>query len=118
TKTRDADHPHASGENRQSKAFWRGHRGPSPREWGEPDNCPSAGQRQRTIPTRVGRTRSRTVRLCCCPDHPHASGENSIMAATSCRNTGPSPREWGELADPYRNPVNKRTIPTRVGRTG
>ena len=52
------DHPHACGENARLlfSQFWE--LGPSPRVWGEPSNTIIQVGRNRTIPTRVGRTKS------------------------------------------------------------
>ena len=51
------DHPHARGENEPSKATELVLTGPSPRTWGELPAWPVRGERIRTIPTHVGRTR-------------------------------------------------------------
>ena len=91
--------------------------GPSPRGWGEPPPAPAGGPCPRTIPTRVGRTRtvcSHAMRL---PDHPHAGGENLQPGMNAQTQAGPSPRGWGELRHAPRCLGRARTIPTRVGRT-
>ena len=125
------DHPHARGENASklvampattgpSPRTWgergatlaRGH-GPSPRAWGEPVG--GLNRNDRTIPTRVGRTLKR-LNAPVTADHPHARGENEPGRARGF--TGPSPRAWGEPGGPTGNRAIRRTIPTRVGRTG
>ena len=111
------DHPHASGENLNNNGACDCKSGPSPREWGEPPVHEDQSTRQRTIPTRVGRTRHSAP----CPwwqsDHPHASGENRLKAIGDGERVGPSPREWGERGAVQGRGRVHRTIPTRVGRT-
>ena len=51
-------------------------------------------------------------------DHPHAGGENQSARIAEHPAIGPSPRGWGEPVDVTPCPVDERTIPTRVGRTG
>ncbi len=113
----DADHPHAGGENRGSSAPRTRTDGPSPRGWGERTWRRGRCWRSRTIPTRVGRTRTGVRSPTSASDHPHAGGENWFCIWTRCRNIGPSPRGWGELEDPELGLHDRRTIPTRVGRT-
>ena len=111
------DHPHARGENRLKRFFAPSADGPSPRAWGE--RPPRAGPRgaDRTIPTRVGRTRSGFLRVPSCTDHPHARGENAFRVPQSPKLHGPSPRAWGERPFGVWGRSTARTIPTRVGRT-
>ncbi len=92
-----ADHPHASGENKEFSARQCPIGGPSPREWGELGSKRAAGRLLRTIPTRVGRTVHNRFMCVENPDHPHASGENHSTRERMNSSTGPSPREWGEL---------------------
>ncbi len=115
--TRNADHPHAGGENvLVEKAIIRV-RGPSPRGWGEPLHTRDLLAVVRTIPTRVGRTARPRCDARLGADHPHAGGENKSCQVSRSSSGGPSPRGWGEphvvglLSGP------SRTIPTRVGRT-
>ena len=95
------------------------HAGPSPRGWGERGVARIHQRGNRTIPTRVGRTRSklRPHRPRKIADHPHAGGENKPSAASSRAPLGPSPRGWGEQTPCRQQPRAARTIPTRVGRT-
>src|SRR6185503_10596673 len=105
------DHPHASGENLNNNGASDCKSGPSPREWGEPPVHEDQSTRQRTIPTRVGRTRHSAP----CPwwqsDHPHASGENRLKAIGDGERVGPSPREWGERGAVQGRGRVHRTIP-------
>ncbi len=112
-----ADHPHARGENRRLRVRGKANNGPSPRAWGEPHYRNMGGTVRRTIPTRVGRTVPAARRAFRAADHPHARGENADERAKRGSHRGPSPRAWGEQshATPLSN--QKRTIPTRVGRT-
>ncbi len=113
----DADHPHACGENSTTRCEPNSPNGPSPRVWGELWSALQCGQCHRTIPTRVGRTRSRQWLTQQLSDHPHACGENGGRWLCVHPRTGPSPRVWGELGGLLRGNTTCRTIPTRVGRT-
>ena len=50
--------------------------------------------------------------------HPHAGGEISPSPALLPRNTGPSPRGWGNLFGYFELRPKARAIPTRVGKSG
>ncbi len=91
--------------------------GPSPRGWGELDLSDQQIALMRTIPTRVGRTKTATVTLNVFTDHPHAGGENDGRGKVSGNSRGPSPRGWGERPVVLSGSGDGRTIPTRVGRT-
>ncbi len=112
-----ADHPHAGGENPPTGPLPTYSPGPSPRGWGEPRDLRLPGHCERTIPTRVGRTRAFRLPNILDADHPHAGGENSTRRQNSKPGSGPSPRGWGELRLDMQVVVALRTIPTRVGRT-
>ena len=91
------DHPHARGENAADGR--RGRRGADhPHARGENATLRPGTTRQRTIPTRVGRTQAtRSGDQVSEPDHPHARGENPAVRLSMA--------------------ASSRTIPTRVGRT-
>ncbi len=113
-----SDHPHACGENVFNYRLADLDHGPSPRVWGELERKEMTFLGARTIPTRVGRTWRPGAVVRIPSDHPHACGENSCSCRMTDMQRGPSPRVWGEL-DTHRNQCSrKRTIPTRVGRTG
>src|ERR1035441_502408 len=115
--TARSDHPHAGGEYSTNLLYSLGESGPSPRGWGIRDGeIPRNGQ-TRTIPTRVGNTRSAASLSTCCADHPHAGGEYPVFARKSVITSGPSPRGWGIRLHPHREVRQQRTIPTRVGNT-
>ncbi len=112
-----SDHPHARGENGIRLHEIVPCIGPSPRAWGERGHTPRKGRVARTIPTRVGRTETRTTYISDDADHPHARGENLPRERRRLRERGPSPRAWGERTRAQSSMPRERTIPTRVGRT-
>src|ERR1019366_6710307 len=112
-----SDHPHARGENAKTGLAPNTGVGPSPRTWGELTSSPLLPPALRTIPTHVGRTVKRDASQSVSADHPHARGENLGSQASQFEGGGPSPRTWGELADPAGIAPRFRTIPTHVGRT-
>ncbi len=73
--------------------------------------------RNRTIPTRVGKTQIHVCRGAFVADHPHACGENLPMSAQPLTEDGPSPRVWGKQLNEANAQLTARTIPTRVGKT-
>ena len=92
--------------------------GPSPHAWGEPAVPGRRIGRLRTIPTRVGRTTAETFSCRLLTDHPHTRGENMDRPSAAIEVSGPSPHAWGELTRNQAASKTRRTIPTRVGRTG
>ncbi len=112
-----ADHPHAGGENAASVSKPMTQHGPSPRGWGELALPAHRKWPRRTIPTRVGKTNEGTRSVASRGDHPHAGGENGSIAMNSGVMNGPSPRGWGKLGGPGLDQEQRRTIPTRVGKT-
>src|SRR5450759_295626 len=112
-----SDHPHARGENKNTAGHALYSPGPSPRAWGEQRVHLEHGRDSRTIPTRVGRTTTPTHQVATKADHPHARGENESALCAASRNSGPSPRAWGERNIITDRMGGIRTIPTRVGRT-
>ncbi len=112
-----SDHPHAGGENLRHRPITDAGCGPSPRGWGELPSPRFRRVRDRTIPTRVGRTTRTGNCPWSKPDHPHAGGENLHPLAAHPQERGPSPRGWGERYGRLDSDGSKRTIPTRVGRT-
>ena len=111
------DHPHARGENSFAELWSAFHGGPSPRTWGELFLLRRADAGRRTIPTHVGRTIPTSCLTPMISDHPHARGENRPSNSAWLKETGPSPRTWGELAIVGAKLYSVRTIPTHVGRT-
>ena len=118
SRRNSSDHPHAGGEN-SIRSHYKGHiNGPSPRGWGKRAGRPRGRSPPRTIPTRVGKTRTPGSMEVPQPDHPHAGGENIPADEGMALLTGPSPRGWGKRSRPSPRLGGPRTIPTRVGKTG
>ena len=112
-----SDHPHAGGENCVFVPIPSATNGPSPRGWGKRNIVVAGGAEHRTIPTRVGKTTTPASVARLSADHPHAGGENAPPATTIFQGGGPSPRGWGKPARVKPWTHQKRTIPTRVGKT-
>ena len=91
--------------------------GPSPRGWGKLWLPFRPGRLDRTIPTRVGKTKETGAVRGEGSDHPHAGGENTLLGGNPSCFRGPSPRGWGKLNDRHVEQLTARTIPTRVGKT-
>ena len=89
-------HPHAGGEN-----FGRGSARPAcggspPRGWGKLFGELGQISRDRFTPTRVGKTFRPIVRRASTAVHPHAGGENALVAASLVADFGSPPRGWGK----------------------
>ena len=69
--------------------------GPSPRGWGALGVGSEAYMAVRTIPTRVGRTKTVVLKELLIADHPHAGGEHKLIIGQHVPMFGPSPRGWG-----------------------
>ena len=90
------EHPHVRGENHGPRLARRGHAGTSPRAWGKRGQVRREPVAVRNIPTCVGKTRSESLPICACPEHPHVRGEK-IMGMIGIENLdGTSPRAWGK----------------------
>src|SRR5205807_881890 len=73
--------------------------------------------KDRTIPTRVGKTAPRPPIGRPWPDHPHTRGENPRCSKLMVSPSGPSPHAWGKRFSSMCALPVFRTIPTRVGKT-
>ena len=114
----NADHPPTRVGKTTPGRSGRGENcGPSPRGWGKPPRGPGAAATHRTIPTRVGKTRSGLTTKDISTDHPHAGGENALVGREVVARRGPSPRGGGKRARRAAWRCPSRTIPTRVGKT-
>ncbi len=71
-----ADHPHAGGDDVMPIGVERAETGPSPRGWGRPKQLAVLNRKVRTIPTRVGTTRTHPRMRRATSDHPHAGGDD------------------------------------------
>ena len=110
-------HPHACGENYRASMVSLPVTGTSPRVWGEHYSASSPAPARRYIPTRVGRTFYSFRSRCYLTVHPHACGENFSASTEPSLYFGTSPRVWGERHEIRTVDLDKRYIPTRVGRT-
>ncbi len=112
-----SDHPHARGDHASLIRKPPHRSGPSPRAWGSLKYISPKSLKVRTIPTRVGITRSQTRKLLGSTDHPHARGDHNCGAESSIGRLAPSPRAWGSPRRIVARRPSLRTIPTRVGIT-
>ena len=97
SKSRDAVHPHAGGENVAPSLICTAVFGSPPRGWGKRPQSEQSVVLVRFTPTRVGKT---------CGIH---------MMKTF--GSGSPPRGWGKHAASYWNLLAGRFTPTRVGKT-
>ena len=110
-------HPHACGENVCLHAVQWTCNGPPPRVWGKRDTVTPCVTDTRSTPTRVGKTSDVNVLLHQDEVHPHACGENSQFPQRRRQWDGPPPRVWGKHDLRRCGYANKRSTPTRVGKT-
>ncbi len=114
---KEAVHPHGCGENADPQTGISIYAGPSPRVWGKRSGGSYTMVSARSIPTGVGKTRSRPRQSTPIPVHPHGCGENSYHAYCSFPTLGPSPRVWGKQYRRFSVWYRGRSIPTGVGKT-
>ncbi len=112
-----SDRPHACGDNRLRGNRGNTNNGPSPHAWGQRLRPVKPSPPLRTIPTRVGTTKSHSPIQRPCPDHPHTRGDNRLPRKSRPMNCGPSPHAWGQRCNRINDRGQLRTIPTRVGTT-
>ena len=114
---RVAEHPHACGGNKQTRANGRdgilehphacgGNKnltrqnaydiGTSPRVWGKLPSLHPHERRPRNIPTRVGETQTAARSGRTAAEHPHACGGNGAYGGAGTSQNGTSPRVWGK----------------------
>ena len=113
--SREAVHPHASGECVRFRDIVWPPTGSSPREWGMLVDRIAKPRLKRFIPTRVGNADPKGSPHLSAPVHPHASGECETKLAAGAVGGGSSPREWGMPTPDSLIFASKRFIPTRVG---
>ena len=89
--------------------------GSSPRVWGQVLFLKMAEIQPRIIPTRVGTSLFPWDSYHILQDHPHACGDKIFVLLFACKNTGSSPRVWGQALIHHGLKLMKRIIPTRVG---
>ena len=131
-------HPHACGDNRPRQATKTGvirftptrvgttstptlscvlAVGSPPRVWGQPSSHAKKPRTLRFTPTRVGTTGLMKDILSLDTVHPHACGDNTILAVATDPMTGSPPRVWGQPESLLSNRRTVRFTPTRVGTT-
>ena len=110
-------HPHACGEEANSRHGVVDVLGSSPRVWGRGPLSGLARHPDRFIPTRVGKSESPPPLPLLTPVHPHACGEEVPGSGFGKFRPGSSPRVWGRglRTEPTVHP--QRFIPTRVGKS-
>ena len=112
------DHPHVRGEKSANRNRSSTICGSSPRAWGKGGRLAGRVDRQRIIPTCVGKRSQERGQMCWHTDHPHVRGEK-IMASPKMRHAhGSSPRAWGKAWRADRSQLQSRIIPTCVGKSG
>ena len=114
---RKSEHPHACGENRPGTPTIHSNNGTSPRLWGKLYGSINQIIGSRNIPTLVGKTGAGENKGGPLTEHPHACGENVVMAWDQGNVFGTSPRLWGKRHDDGVVRVHSRNIPTLVGKT-
>ena len=96
-------HPHACGDNLDANYSAEDEYGPSPRVWGQRRSPSTAGNVERSIPTRVGTTTGGCRPSVRSPVHPHACGDNPTLC--------------GEPRDSPQHLVRHRLSKSQVRRT-
>ncbi len=113
----NADHPHPCGENQPRPLHQLPRGGSSPPVWGKQFVYAPGGSLPRIIPTRVGKTSMRPPCSRGVSDHPHPCGENFHSGCFHIVFVGSSPPVWGKRKLAKGLVVERRIIPTRVGKT-
>ena len=109
-------HPHACGEIYAMRRRTLTKHGTSPRLWGDSISISVVDLSVRYIPTLVGRLQYLSRFAPTSAVHPHACGEISIVALLPPNRPGTSPRLWGDCSARSDIRIDKRYIPTLVGR--
>ena len=108
-------HPHARGEQRACRARATFSAGSSPRTWGTEAGHNDSLMGFRFIPTHVGNRRGFGEVRHLLPVHPHARGEQPVVAQDGVLVGGSSPRTWGTVNLRPNVRMFARFIPTHVG---
>ena len=109
------DHPHAYGDKTKIKVDTLMREGSSPRVWGQVLTGNFCKNIIRIIPTRMGTRDGMSEYAMLKEDHPHAYGDKSCTANSSCIESGSSPRVWGQELYLSINRLLRGIIPTRMG---
>jgi len=110
------DHPHERGDDDGTKPGLPVVIGPPPRAWGRRHDRHPCADRQRTTPTSVGTTTSRTPSSTWAADHPHERGDDEDHNDDLPGDDGPPPRAWGRRRHRPAHPDEQRTTPRAWGR--
>ena len=113
-----SDHPHVRGEKMRPPARRRNGNGSSPRAWGKDAAARAKAERERIIPTCVGKRLLAVIFMSLFPDHPHVRGEKYIRFEIYDAAAGSSPRAWGKVLRIIYYHLHTRIIPTCVGKSG
>ncbi len=114
---KSTEHPHSRGEKcAQGKAFVN-KSGTSPLAWGKEGHSEVDDLHVRNIPTRVGKRAGMAIKRLRIPEHPHSRGEKDLFGWGQAGHDGTSPLAWGKVWRCVGNTVERRNIPTRVGKS-
>ena len=89
-------HPHVCGENVGGCGIYVEKDGSSPRVWGKLKTAMANDDKNRVIPTCVGKTEAGSALRKVCAGHPHVCGENPFARVGQSCVAGSSPRVWGK----------------------
>ena len=109
------DHPHAYGDKWNTSPSCEGLLGSSPRVWGQVVLAYCLVCKHRIIPTRMGTSTRLHRKRNLLRDHPHAYGDKCSRIFMILRQTGSSPRVWGQAENWYNYTRQEGIIPTRMG---
>ena len=105
------------GENSQYDIGQLYKHGTSPHVWGKRNGGDEAAERDRNIPTCVGKTTPPHGGTVARPEHPHMCGENIPAGVIPPSSIGTSPHVWGKHGRLFGHGSIDRNIPTCVGKT-
>ena len=108
-------HPHARGEQGAAWQAVGNATGSSPRTWGTAIDNDTKRANGRFIPTHVGNRDVLAAVALLAAVHPHARGEQVVVARHLHQQTGSSPRTWGTAGHAPASTTRSRFIPTHVG---
>ena len=109
------DHPHACGDKSAPTNIIQRRLGSSPRVWGQASKSINLIRITGIIPTRVGTSKYFVTFTFREEDHPHACGDKYLSTLRCPKQTGSSPRVWGQDTGDGVFTIWERIIPTRVG---
>ena len=108
-------HPHARGDNAHWDRIKKGKRGTPPRPWGQYGNHQATRSLCRFTPTPVGTMTPHSHSPSITAVHPHARGDNLLLAYMELSTIGSPPRSWGQYCDLRSVQTEIRFTPTPVG---